>query len=315
MVSAQMVELNQKPIKFNSFMGFAMNAAKEGEKVSIAFQMNCKDSLDEVMKTSIGQNILTDFVYPEIQRRVKEGKVDAEFKPYKAHLLMYSDETRNEILLNDDVRIKGLIKFRDGLNPTSGQIIKGEDIEELLGLYPNEKNDPNAAHIMLVRIGIKWYFACDLIYDRERVRKRFDTAKEFLKVAEFCFNEKLWGPFCDNLFSATELTVQSILLIHHNPFFSTNQDHDKTRELFTAHAENGNTNVEFAKNHTKLWELRKQGRYQTGVNKKNFSIEENDAQKLLDVTKRMITENEKLFEIVNFERKTPTGNYIDFGIT
>jgi uncharacterized protein (UPF0332 family) len=315
MESVQMIESSKKPIKFNSFMGFAMNAAKDGEKVSVAFQMNCKDNNDEATKSTIGQNILTDFIYPEIQRRVKEGKVDAEFKPYKVHLLMYSDETRNEILLNDDVRIKGLVKFRDGISPTLGQIIKGEDIEDILGLYPNEKNDPNAAHIMLVRTNNKWHFACDLIYDKERVRKRFDTAKEFLKVAEFCFKEKLWGPLCDNLFSAAELTVQSILLIHHNPFFSTNQDHEKTRELFTNHAENGNTDVEFAKNHTKLWELRKQGRYLTGVNKKNFTIEENEAQKLLDITKRMIEETEKLFKQVNFDRKTPAGNYVDFGIS
>ena len=296
-------------------MGFAMNAANSGEKVSVASQMNCKDGIDDAIKISIAQNILTDLIYPEIQTRVKNCEIDAGYKPYKIHLLMYSDETRNEILLNDDVRIKGLIKFSDGLKPTVGQIIKGEDIEEILGLYPNDGNDPNAAHIMIVRINNKWHFACDLIYDRERVRKRFDTAKEFLKVSEFCFKEKSWGPFCDNLFSATELTVQSILLMHHNPFFSTNQDHEKTRELFTAYAENGNIDAEFAKNHAKLWELRKQGRYLTGVHKTSFNMEDNYAQNLLNTTKRMIEETEKLFERVNFNRKTPIGDYVDFGIS
>ena len=56
-------------------MGFAMNAANSGEKVSVASQMNCKDGIDDAIKISIAQNILTDLIYPEIQTRVKIVKL------------------------------------------------------------------------------------------------------------------------------------------------------------------------------------------------------------------------------------------------
>jgi hypothetical protein len=59
--------------------------------------------------------------------------------------------------------------------------------------------------------------------------------------------KKLWGPFADTLFSATELAVQSILLLHHDPRFSTNQNHEETNSLFSVYAENGNIDTRFSK--------------------------------------------------------------------
>lgn len=300
--------------KFPSLVGFATNSAKDGEKVGFIFQLNCTDQFDEIGRMSILQSLLDDLVYPEVMLQIKEGKLDLPFNLRKAHLLLYSDESRNEILLNNKVRIKGLVKFQDGRSVKIGEIVNEENIQEILGLYPDEKNDPNAAHIMMIKVQRKWYFAFDLIYDRERIRKRFEGSRKFMITAEHCQKENLWGPFADNLFSATELAIQSILLLHHNPKFSLNQSHEDTHELVKAHADNGNIDTEFVKNYEKLFELRKKGRYLTGVHAKDFTLSDLDAKQYYDTTKRLIEYTEKFFERINFSRKVPNGDYLSFGI-
>ena len=42
--------------------------------------------------------------------------------------------------------------------------------------------------------------------------KHVEAAEQFYKAAEFSLNERLWNPFADNLFSAAELAVKSLLL-------------------------------------------------------------------------------------------------------
>jgi HEPN domain-containing protein len=227
--------------------------------------------------------------------------------------MMYADESRNEVLLNDEVRIKAHVRFKDGKKFNAGENVTQGDIEEILGLYPSEKNDPNAAHIMLVKLKNRWYFACDIIYDRMRVRKRFETAKQFLKMANYSMDQKLWGPMVDNMYSAAELAIQSILLLRHYPRFSTNQDHEQTRRLFTAYAENGNTDIRFAKHYDRLTELRSQGRYLNGVHNNAFRISESKAKELLALTAEIIDHVKKLLASVDVSRKPKAGEYIAIG--
>src|SRR5207249_2044807 len=99
----------------------------------------------------------------------------------------------------------------------------------------------------------------------------------FLKVASNAKEQKLWGPFVDNLFSSTELAIQSRLLVHHYPGFATNQSHDETIELFSGYAENGNIDLKFKDHYKSLDGLRKRGRYLNGLHGKDFRIEESEA--------------------------------------
>jgi len=62
----------KKPIKFNSFYGFALTGAKKkGDKVWIGFQLNVSDGQSKESKLSMTQRILDDLVYPEIMRRMR----------------------------------------------------------------------------------------------------------------------------------------------------------------------------------------------------------------------------------------------------
>ena len=169
-------------------------------------------------------------------------------------------------------RFTGHVLFEEGKTFSKGKPIAQDDIKDILGLYPSTKCPPDAAHVMLVKLNGSWLYAADLIYDRDKVKKRFEAAKDFLTVSNYCMENKIWGPFADSLFSATELAIQSILLLQHHPTFSTNQGHQETVELFSAYAKNGNIDTKFSKHYVNLNSFRKKGRYLTGLHGHNFSI-------------------------------------------
>jgi hypothetical protein len=138
-------------------------------------------------------------------------------------------------------------------------------------------------------------------------------AKAFFKVADYCLQEKLFGPFVDNLYSAAELGIQSLLLLQHNPQFSLNQTHEDTRKLFFEHAELGNIDTEFSNNYTRLGELRDKGRYLNGTHGRRFTINDLDANKIQQLTKNLISYVGKLLGQVDFMKKPAQGMYIPLG--
>ena len=80
-------------------------------------------------------------------------------------MVMFRDSNRNKILLNDEVFEFLLnVKYKDSKEFRQGQLVPSEDMEDILGLYPDTINDPNAGHIMLTKFKDTWYYACDLIY-------------------------------------------------------------------------------------------------------------------------------------------------------
>ena len=97
----------KKAIKFHSIYGYSTASARNGEKVSIAFRINCKNDLFPDGKLRMISNILDDIAYPEVIRRVKEAQLPIDFGLNKVHIVMFGDESRNEILLNEEVRLKG----------------------------------------------------------------------------------------------------------------------------------------------------------------------------------------------------------------
>jgi hypothetical protein len=106
-------------------------------------------------------DILDNYAYPEAMKQVESGILQPNFKLTDVHLVMYDDQTLNEILLNDKVRSVANLKYKQGQ--------QGEK-EDYLGLFPSESNDKNAAHVILTKLNDMWFCAYDLIY----VEKRLD---------------------------------------------------------------------------------------------------------------------------------------------
>ena len=280
--------MSKKEIKFESFFGFALTSAKAGEIGAVGFQFNVTGPSKPQHSDIMVLNCLEDLVYPEIMRRVKEGKVKLPFKLNKAHILLFSDNTKNDVLLNDEVRFQLLMRLKKGKSFKKKDPIRESDVDEVIKIYPDKRNDPNAAHIMMVKIKNQWYFAADLVYDKEKMRKKFDTAKNFLESAKSNLDKELWSPFIDNLFSATELAAQSVLLLRHYGKYSLKQSHEDTRKYFTAYWQNKNTAIKFVQHYDSLSELRKKARYSQGLHGRRFTLKKEKAKELLGITSDMM---------------------------
>jgi hypothetical protein len=99
--------------KLSSLVGFAVTGAKEGELVTVATRINCKDYTPEAMLLFV-QRTLNDLVYPEVINRARNGILPFDFKLINAHVMMYADESKNEVLFNDNVRFLANIIPEDG---------------------------------------------------------------------------------------------------------------------------------------------------------------------------------------------------------
>ncbi len=84
-------------------------------------------------------------------KQVESGILPSDFKLPNVHLVMYADQRRNEILLNDNLRSMAHIKFKPEKSFQSGQPITEGDIEDILGIFPSRPNDQNAAHVILTK--------------------------------------------------------------------------------------------------------------------------------------------------------------------
>ena len=68
-------------------------------------------------------DILDNFVYPEVMRRVEKGLPSQNFRLYNVHLLMYADQTKNKILLNDKVRSVVIQNLNKAKNITKDNLL------------------------------------------------------------------------------------------------------------------------------------------------------------------------------------------------
>lgn len=298
-------------IKFDSLFGFAVSEAKKkGDSVSVGFQFNVNDGLPHDAKLTMVQHVLDDIVYPEIMSRIQDGHLKSDFRLQRALLLFYSDSSKNKVLLNQDFKVRVAVKYRDEIKKKNGELVTKDDVEEILGIYPINF-EPNTAHITIFKFNGKWYFEANLIYDRAIVQAKFVTSQKYLKIIDSALKDENWSPFIDNLFSVTELAIQSILLLRHYGKYSLKQSHKKTLEIFKAFCETGNTPLKFVENYESLWKLRKQARYLQGTHGREFSIKKTEAEKLLSVTKEMIAFTNTLLQEVDLRAK-PVGS--DFAV-
>jgi hypothetical protein len=304
--------MNNSKIEIPLLGGFATEDAAEGDPtVRMGFKLNCKDSFPGV-KTTLISNILDDFAYPEIMFRVKQGLLTPEFKLFNLHIVLYNDSRNNEVLLNNEVRFVGLVQLKNK-DRAYGEPILMNDIEDVLGIYPSKQNDPNAAHIMLFKFKGDWLISCDFFYNKQKNKGKLQNAISFLKAAKLCMDENLLGPFVDNLFSATELAIQGILLYRPTGNYSKRQSHDKTSELLESYTTLGNLDMKYWNHFKKLRELRLRGRYLNAVPEGNFSLDNAISKELIDNTVDLIGYVEKMMETIDFSSRLPNGEYIVFG--
>jgi len=116
--------------KFVSPAGFATNSAKKDELVGVLRDART-DKMDADMKNSICRNVLDDYVYPEIQRRVQNNITKEIIHPTRAHIVFYQDSSKNEIRINEETRFTACVNLKDDMELKKSQEIPVENIEKV----------------------------------------------------------------------------------------------------------------------------------------------------------------------------------------
>lgn len=290
--------------KFSSITGVSLSHAKKGETVKISYRLNCKDEIQGLDKFVIARNNLEDLIYPEIMKRVKRGQLSPKFKLRKAHVLMFSNELRNSILLNGRTKFLVEVKLNEGANVN--QSIGEDQIKDVLGIYPKAQVDPNAAHIMLFKFKGNWLISYDFIYNSKRARNNIEIAKKEVKDSMKLYQGRKFMSFVQKQCRAVKLCIQSILALNNSKLsFRTNSA--LLEQLFFAYATNKNIDVKFSEHFKKLLDLRNKG-----VHKVNKYFENSEESRyILNMTNDLIEHSEKILNAVNFYRNPPSGIYID----
>ena len=161
---------------------------------------------------------------------------------------------------------------------------------------------PNSAHIMLLKFNSEWLIAMDLIYEKNKINSKMNSARDYLDSAQTNFTKKQWSPFITSIWKANELLALSLLLMHYQGPFSLRQQHNKTRQRFHTLCTTGRLSSEFGNHYDDVYRRQKQGSYSQGISG-NYTIEKGVAQNLLDRTNNLFEITKQILEEVDQNRK------------
>jgi hypothetical protein len=139
----------KEQIKFPSITGFSLGHANAGEKIGIGVLLNCKFDYTQETKLLLTQSTLDDIVYPEVIRRVAKAELPIDFKLIMAHVRMYADESKNEVLLNEEVCFITNVSINDGKQLYPEQVPTVADIKDIPAPIKNILNMGEALSIIL----------------------------------------------------------------------------------------------------------------------------------------------------------------------
>jgi len=243
---------------------------------------------DNNQENEFGQRVFNQFmdlfVTPEVRRRQEVGELDKPLDLRAAQIIFFPDGRKPQVRINSEVRAIAKVKFRPDLTKKRGEPVYEDELEGLGQINLTEKDDPDCGHATLIRIAGRWTIAFDFRYNKALSKRHIETADEFCVSAEFCFSQKKWSPFVDNLFSAAELAAKSILLSMADPKFRKKARHKAIQIKYNRFADLGNVEAVYRDTFNKLSGLRDRARYLKG----RLSISENEARKFLDIVKKMI---------------------------
>ncbi len=257
-------------------------------------------------------NFLNDIVYPEIIRLAIDEEITSDFRLTMAHIVMFDNESLNRILLNENVLFMGNVVLKKKEYKTGDQI-RSEDIIDILGLYPQENNDADAAHIMMVTINGRWFMAANFVYNRGKARSNIEDSKKSLEAAKNAQSEKSWRYFISELYESIKLSASAIfMMLRYGKFSMLN--YDEIRKVFDTYSGLGNIDEEYFVTFEKVHSLFLNTQNLNDDEKKDFKIIEDDANKMVITSNNLIEKAESLLNLSGSGRSSED-EIIYFGTT
>lgn len=223
------------------------------------------------------------WVTPEVERRQAAGIIPRPVELTAAQIIFYPDRRPTEVRINSEVR--GFIKLhtKPGVEKQKGDPIYAHEVEGHSAFELADDDDPDCGHITIVRFGDSWAVSFDFIYNKGLSSRHIDTADQFLEAADHAFNNQMWSPFVDCLFSAAELLAKSILLGTPDPGFREKATHKSIHNRFNRWGHLGNIEQPHVHVFNQLSQLRASARYVSGC----LSIDDKQAGEWLEAIREL----------------------------
>ena len=157
--------------------------------------------------------MLATSVFPLFGRLFPSKILPGDFAFRSARLDLFGDESKNTLSFNADAGIYGTYILANPQILKEGDLVPDADAKGPYSLYVDDR-DPNSAIVILTFFQDEWYGTFDLVYNRENTLKKHESALVFLESAQSDLNDSNFVAFYDGLWSACELLVESILLLH-----------------------------------------------------------------------------------------------------
>ena len=196
------------------------------------------------------------FFLPEIERRVADDSLPANFSLYMAQAL-FPPKGKKLILLNDEVKGEGLLRAPRTVQ--KGERLYSNDLQYMERFeLPDELLDNG--HFTIVRAGEGWRVFFNFLSGRAKAKDMLELAGQFLEASLSAKDKGHSGPAVDNLFSACELASKAELILHRNPA-SSSKSHGPVASEINRWKRLGNIDAAFVDLFNRLSRQRANARY------------------------------------------------------
>jgi HEPN domain-containing protein len=197
----------------------------------------------------------------ELERLKQIGSVEEDYQPEKMEVILFP-HGENSILFDKDVipkeKLSANIKYKD-----CGYVIFEKDANG------------------------NWEGFFDFKYNKGKAQELFNSALEFFETAKEAYNAGRSRAFLDNLFSTTELLVQSMLFVKTpNQEYVDDPNHRWTTSELSRVVKLWNLDARYSNTLGNLSRLRDEARY----HKRPFNLEQSEAQQYINTIEQMIRE-------------------------
>jgi hypothetical protein len=233
-------------------------------------------ALDEQASKNAFHGVLRVWIYPEIDRRLKNGQLTDDFILTKAQVLLSPVKRNPEVRLNEEVKARITATFKGKHKEPGEPVFESELADQISDIELTDNDDPNSGHVTMLLFKGRWVFHFDFRYNKPEAKKRYDAANEFYEIAKICYDKQYWRPFIDNLFSSAELLVTSQLLVLSLLRKTT---HNSIQTEYNSFINLGNAKIQHKELFNKLRGLRDPGRYFN----QQFMITQEEGKEMLQV--------------------------------
>ena len=126
---------------------------------------NIMAALDEQASKNAFQDILRVWIYPEIDKRLKNGRLTKDFILTKAQVLLSPDKRNSEVRLNEEVKARITATFK-GKHKEPGELVFESKLgDQISDIELTDNDDPNSAHVTMLLFKGRWVFHFDFRYN------------------------------------------------------------------------------------------------------------------------------------------------------